>query len=102
MAKVNVLITKKRKLRPKTVDYVFLGYAHQSIAYMFLVVKSEVLDVHVDSMMESRDATFFELIFPIKDLHSMSRLSSEIISKPTPSLEIIEQVHEQDPKEDDS
>jgi hypothetical protein len=102
LAKVNVPITKKRKLGPKTVDCVFLGYAHRSIAYRFLVVKSEVPDVHVDTMMESRDATFFEHIFPMKDLHSMSRLSSEIISEPTPPLEFIEQIHEQDPEEDDS
>nr|AAX92974.1 retrotransposon protein, putative, Ty1-copia sub-class [Oryza sativa Japonica Group]AAX96512.1 retrotransposon protein, putative, Ty1-copia sub-class [Oryza sativa Japonica Group]ABA93276.1 retrotransposon protein, putative, Ty1-copia subclass [Oryza sativa Japonica Group] len=41
LAKVNVPITKKRKLRPKTVDSVFLGYAHHSTAYRFLIVKSE-------------------------------------------------------------
>jgi hypothetical protein len=48
LAKVNVPITKKRKLGAKTIDCVFLGYAHNSIAYRFLVVKSEVYDVHVD------------------------------------------------------
>jgi hypothetical protein len=48
LAKVNVPISKKRKLRPKTADCVFLGYAHHSIAYRFLVVKSEVPDMHVD------------------------------------------------------
>ena len=59
LAKVNVAINKKRKLVPKTVDCVFLGYAHHSIAYRFLVVKSEVSDMHVDIIFESRDATFF-------------------------------------------
>ena len=102
LAKVNIPITKKRKLKPKTIDCVFLKYAHRSIAYRFLVVKFEVPDMHVDTMMKSRDATFFELIFPMKDLHSMSRLSYEIISEPTPSLEITEQVYEKDPEEDDS
>jgi hypothetical protein len=35
LAKVNVLITKKRKLGPKTVDCVFLGYAHKvTIAFL--------------------------------------------------------------------
>jgi hypothetical protein len=38
LAKVNVPTTKKRKLGPKMVDCVFLGYAHNSIAYRFLVV----------------------------------------------------------------
>ena len=71
-------------------DCVFLGYAHQSIAYRFLVVISDVLDVHIDTMIESLDTIFFEHIFPMKDLHSMSRLSSEIIPESTPPLEIIE------------
>ena len=75
-------------------DCVFLGYAYRSITYRFLVVKSEVLDVHVDTMMEFCDATFFELIFSMKDLHNMSRLSFEIIFEPPPPLEIIEQIHE--------
>jgi hypothetical protein len=51
--KVNVPINKKRKLGPKTVNYVFLGYAHHSIAYRFLVIKSEVPDVHVNTFIVS-------------------------------------------------
>ena len=43
LAKVNIPITKKRKLGPKTVDCIFLGYAPRSVGYRFLVVKSEVL-----------------------------------------------------------
>ena len=78
LAKVNIPINKKHKLGPKIVDCVFLGYAQRSIAYKFLVVKSEVPDLHDDSIMESRDATFFENIFPMKDMHSTSRFSSEI------------------------
>jgi hypothetical protein len=50
LAKVNVLISKKHNLGPKTVDYVFLGYAHHSIAYRFFVVKFEVSDMHVDTI----------------------------------------------------
>jgi len=59
LAKVNVTIPKKRKLGPKTVDCVFLGYAQRNIAYRFLVVKSNIQGVHVDTIMESRDAIFF-------------------------------------------
>jgi hypothetical protein len=59
----NVLINKKRKLSPKIVDCVFLGYAHHSIVYRFLVIKSDIPDVHVDTFLESRDVTFFENIF---------------------------------------
>ena len=49
-------------------DCVFLGYAFHSIGYRFFVVKSEVLDMHVGTIMESNDATFFEDIFPMKDM----------------------------------
>ena len=67
-------------------DCVFLGYAQRSIAYRFLVVKSEIPDMHVDSIMESHDATFFENIFPMKDMHSTSRFSSEITPKHVASV----------------
>jgi hypothetical protein len=62
-----VLINKKRKLDPKTVDYIFLGYVHHSIAYRFLVIKSDIPDVHVDTFLESHDVTFFVNIFPMKN-----------------------------------
>ena len=78
LAKVNVPISKKRKLGPNTVDCVFLGYAHHSIAYRFLVVKSKVPDMYVDTIFESRDATFFENIFPMEDMRSNATFSSEI------------------------
>ena len=87
LAKVNIPIYKKRKLGPKTKDCVFLGYAHQSIAYRFLVIKSEVPDMHVDTIMESHDAMFFENIFPMKDMHSNARFSSEIAPDFTTPIE---------------
>jgi hypothetical protein len=67
------------------VDCVFLGYAHPSIAYGFLVIKSEVHDVHVDTFLESCDITFFENIFPIKKLYDMSSLPENVIAD-TPEL----------------
>ena len=73
LAKVSVPITKKRKLGPKTVDCIFLGYAIHSVGYRFLIVKSGVPDMHVGTIMESRDATFFENIFPMRDETSSSR-----------------------------
>jgi hypothetical protein len=66
LVKINVPINKKRKLGPKTVDCVFLGYDHHNIAYRFLVIKSEIPDVHVDTFLESHNITFFENIFPMK------------------------------------
>ena len=59
LAIVNVPINKKHKLGPKIVDCVFLGYAQWSIPRRFIVVKYDVPDMYVDTVMESRDATFF-------------------------------------------
>jgi hypothetical protein len=84
LAKVNVSINKKYKLGPKIMDCIFLGYAHHSIAYRFLVIKSKVPNVYVNTFLESRDATFFENIFPMKNSHSMSRLPENEIADTTP------------------
>ena len=70
LAKVNVPINKKRKLGPKTVDGVFLGYAIHSVGYRFLIINSSVPEMAVDTIMESRDATFFENEFPMKNAPS--------------------------------
>jgi hypothetical protein len=88
-------------------DCVFLGYAHQSIVYRFLVVKFEVPDMHVDTIMESRDATFFENILSMKDMCSNTRFFSEIAPYfivPIESLvesfeKPLEEVHEKDDNE---
>jgi hypothetical protein len=79
-----VPINKKHKLGPKTVDCVFLGYTHHSIAYRFLLIKSEVPDVNIDTFLESCDVTFFENIFPMKKLNDMSSLPANVIVDTTP------------------
>jgi hypothetical protein len=79
LAKVNVPIKKKRKLGLKTVDCVFLGYARHNIAYRFLVIKSEVPNVHVDTFLESRDVTFFENTFLMKKSSRMSSSPANVI-----------------------
>jgi hypothetical protein len=94
LAKVNIPIPKKCKLRPTTMDCIFLGYAQWSIGYRFSVVKSEVPNMHVDTIMKSRDATFFENMFPMKDMHSITRFSFEIIPESSTSDEYFEQPHE--------
>jgi hypothetical protein len=43
-----------------------------ALAIDFFVVKSEVFDMCVGTIMESKDATLFEDIFPMKDLSSSS------------------------------
>jgi hypothetical protein len=84
LTKVNVPINKKHKLGPKTVDYVFLGYAHHSTAYKFLVIKSEIPDVHIATFLESHDVTFFKNIFPIKNSYGMSSLPANVLADTSP------------------
>jgi hypothetical protein len=84
LAKVNVPINKKRKLSHKIVNCVFLGYAHHNTAYTFLVIKSGIPDVHIDICLESRDVTFFENIFPLKNLYDMSSLPANVLADTSP------------------
>jgi hypothetical protein len=81
------------------VDCVFLGYAHHSVAYRFLVVKSKVPDMHVDTIFEYCNATFFENIFPMKDMCSNARFSSEIAPNFTVPIESSIESFEQPSKE---
>ena len=63
---------KKRKLGPKTIDCVFLGYAIHSVGYRFLIINFGVPDVIVGTIIESRDAIFFENEFSMKNTPSTS------------------------------
>jgi hypothetical protein len=105
LAKVNLPIPKKRKLGPKTVDCVLLGYAFHSIGYRFLIVKSKVHDMRVGTIMELNDATFFEDIFPMKSSSSSSNQempsssSQELFTIPEPTISI---EHSNNPVEDNN
>ena len=66
LAKVAVLPPKKMKIGPKSIDSIFIGYAYKSTAYRFLVHESNILDIHKNIIMESRNASFFEDVFPCR------------------------------------
>ncbi|XP_073137638.1 uncharacterized protein [Henckelia pumila] len=66
LAKVVVPTPKKVKVEPKTVDCIFIGYAHNSSAYHYIVYESQIPDIHKNTIMESRNASFFENVFPCK------------------------------------
>ena len=66
LAKVLLLEPKKRKLGPKTFDAMFIGYAKNSAAYKFLITKSENSLADVNTIIETKNADFFENIFPMK------------------------------------
>ena len=64
LAKVAVPPPKKVRIGPKTIDCIFIGYANNSAAYRFLVYKSNISNIHQNTIMESRNASFFEDVFP--------------------------------------
>jgi hypothetical protein len=98
---VNVPINKKRKLGSKTVDCVFLGYAIHSVGFRFLIRNYGVPDMHVGTIMESRDATFFESEFPMKNTPSTTSHKSIILHEQFILIEHSEEPHVHNPKEDD-
>ena len=102
LAKISVPITKKHKFGPKTVDCVFLGYAIHNVGYRFLIVKSGVPDMHVGTIMESRDATFFENIFSMRDETSSSRQEFIENDNFTESIEHSEPTLVENPEEDNN
>ena len=71
---------KKTKIGPKSVDCVFIGYANNSSAYRFLICKSDIPDMHVNTIIESRNASFFEHIFPYRKKEDVNEDPQEIIA----------------------
>ncbi|GJR75331.1 calcineurin B-like protein 4 [Tanacetum coccineum] len=81
LAKVVVPTPKAQKIGPKYVDCIFIGYAKNSSAYRFIVHDSKNPDIQKNAVMESRNASFFENIFPCltKETGSSSRLDDEVV-----------------------
>ena len=66
--------TKKMKIGPKMVDCIFIGYAHNSNTYRFLVYESKNPNIHKNTIMKSRNASFFEHVFPCRSKERSSSL----------------------------
>lgn len=83
LAKVVVPPPKVQKLGPKTMDCVFIGYAQNSSAYRFLVYDSKNPEIHKNTIMESRNASFFEDKFPylFKEKEIASSKDKEIVQE---------------------
>ena len=56
LAKVSIPKVRKRKIGPKTVDAIFIGYALDSNINRFLVVNSEIGEISNNTIIEGRDA----------------------------------------------
>ena len=68
LAKVDIPNPKKVKIGPTTIDCVFISYANNSSAYRFLVYKLDILDIHENTIIESRNAPFFQNTFPYESI----------------------------------
>lgn len=66
LAKVLIPPPKEITIGPKTVDATFIGYAQNSNAYRLLVHRGEVSSIPKNTILESRNVTFFEDIIPMK------------------------------------
>ncbi|KAI3808754.1 hypothetical protein L1987_24715 [Smallanthus sonchifolius] len=66
MLELNDNIDWHARLGSKTVDCIFIGYAHNSSAYRFLVHESKNPDIHKNTIMEAEHASWFEHVFPCK------------------------------------
>ncbi|GJZ14782.1 hypothetical protein Tco_0550459 [Tanacetum coccineum] len=62
-------------------DCIFIGYAKNNTAYRFIVHESKNPDIQKNTIMESRNASFFENIFPClsKETGSSSRLDDKVV-----------------------
>ncbi|GKA37558.1 retrotransposon protein, putative, ty1-copia subclass, partial [Tanacetum coccineum] len=63
------------------INCIFIGYAKNSSAYCFIVHDSKNPDIQKIAVMESRNASFFENIFPCltKEPRSTSRLDDKVV-----------------------
>ena len=66
LAKVAIPEPKRRKIGSKTIDTIFIGYGQNTSANRFLIIDSEINGISNNKIIESRDDTFFEDIFPFK------------------------------------
>jgi hypothetical protein len=47
-------------------DYVFINHVYNSNAYQFIIHESSIKNIHPNIIMKSRNATYFEDVFPFK------------------------------------
>ncbi|GKD24428.1 hypothetical protein Tco_1230642 [Tanacetum coccineum] len=62
-------------------DCIFIGYAKNNNAYRFIIHESKNPDIQKNTIMESRNASFYEHIFPClsKETRSSARLDDEVV-----------------------
>jgi hypothetical protein len=78
LAKVNIRITKKRKIE---LDCAFAGYSLNSTTCRCLVINFDILEILNNINIESRGVIFFENIFPMKNKLSITIIEGFFFSK---------------------
>ena len=78
-SKVSIPELKKKKIGPKTVDTIFIEYALDSNVNRFLVVNSEISEISNNTIIEVRDAIYFETSF-LSSLESLVILLALLLS----------------------
>jgi len=48
-------------------DYIFIGYAYNSSVYLFIKHKSSIKNIHHNTIMETKNVTFFKDVFLWKE-----------------------------------
>jgi len=66
LAKVKIPENKRKKIGPKIVDRIFIGYASDNNANKFLIINSEISGIANNTTVEARNAYYFENIFSYK------------------------------------
>ena len=66
LARVLVPEHKRKKLGPKTVDCIFLGYLETTTTMRFLVLKSYIYGIVANTIVEFRGEIFLEDVYPMK------------------------------------
>ena len=66
LAKILAPDPKKTMIGPKNIDCIFIRYAQNSSVYQFIVYKSQILEIHKNSIIELRNVSFFKHVLLYK------------------------------------
>ena len=92
LPKVLILAPRKVKIGLKTVDCIFIGYNRNNTTYRFFVHESKIPDIQKNTIMESRNVSFFETTFPC----------NPVIERPKTSKRTHEEENENEESEDEN
>lgn len=69
---------KEVNIKPKIMNCVFIKYDYNSSVYQFIVHGSSIEDIHPNTIIESRNVTFFENVFSFNKAYKICSLTKII------------------------